>query len=67
MTIDALMSVIAYFRIASTRAKEILSEVVHAVDNWRMTGHSIGMSDDEIEPFVEAFEHGERDAAKKLF
>jgi hypothetical protein len=43
-----------------------LSEVAHAVDNWRMTGQSIGMSDEELEPFVGAFEHGERDAAKKL-
>jgi len=59
--------VIAYFRITRARAKGILSEVVHAVDNWRMTGHSIGMSDEEIEPFVDAFEHGERDDAKKLF
>jgi serine/threonine-protein kinase HipA len=67
MTIDALISVIAYFRISNARAKEILSEVVHAVDNWRMTGQSIGMSDEELEPFVDAFEHGERDAAKKLF
>jgi hypothetical protein len=31
-----------------------------------MTGQSIGMSDEELEPFVDAFEHGERDAAKKL-
>jgi serine/threonine-protein kinase HipA len=67
MTIDALMSVIAYFRITRARAKGILSEVVHAMDNWRMTGRSIGMSDGELEPFVDAFEHGERDAAKKLF
>jgi len=59
--------VIAYFRITRARAKEILSEVVHAVDNWRMTGRGVGMSDDELEPFVDAFEHGERDAAKKLF
>ncbi len=67
MTIDALMSVIAYFRITRARAKRILSEVVHAMDNWRMTGRSIGMSDGELEPFEDAFEHGERDAAKKLF
>jgi serine/threonine-protein kinase HipA len=66
MTIDALISVIAYFRITNARAKDILSEVVHAVDNWRMTGKIIGMSDEELEPFVDAFEHGERDAAKKL-
>ena len=67
MTIDALMSVIAYFRITRARAKRILSEVVHAMDNWRVTGRSIGMSDGELEPFEDAFEHGERDAAKKLF
>jgi serine/threonine-protein kinase HipA len=67
MTIDALMSVIAYFRITDTRAREILSDVVHAVNDWRKTGQSIGMSDEELEPFADAFEHGERDAAKKLF
>jgi serine/threonine-protein kinase HipA len=33
MTIDALMSVIAYFRITRVRAREILSEVEHAVDS----------------------------------
>ena len=66
MTIDALMSVIAYFRITDTRAKEILGEVVHAVDGWRATGRSIGMSDEELEPFADAFEHGERDVAKQL-
>jgi serine/threonine-protein kinase HipA len=66
MTIDALMSVIAYFRITKARAKEILSEVVHSVESWRTAGQSIGMSDDELEPFVDAFEHPERNAAKKL-
>ena len=66
MTIDSLMSVIAYFRITDARAKEILREVAHAVDSWRMTGQSIGMSDEELEPFVDAFEHAERTAARKL-
>jgi serine/threonine-protein kinase HipA len=66
MTIDALMSVIAYFRITDARAREILSEVAHAVDGWRTTGRSIGMTDEELEPFVDAFEHGERHAARKL-
>jgi hypothetical protein len=66
MTIDALMSVIAYFRITATRAKEILSDVMHAVNGWRKTGQSIGMSEEELEPFVDAFEHGERAAAKRL-
>lgn len=66
MTIDALMSVIAYFRITDARAREILSDVAHAVDGWRTTGRSIGMTDEELEPFIDAFEHDERDAARKL-
>ena len=65
MTIDALKSVIAYFRIKPARAKEILSEVAHAVDNWYEAGRDLGMSDDELEPFADAFEHSERAAAKK--
>ncbi len=66
MSIDALMSVIAYFRITEGRAREILGEVVQAVDHWRTTGQSIGMSVAELEPFADAFEHSERAAAHKL-
>ncbi|HKP94415.1 MAG TPA: type II toxin-antitoxin system HipA family toxin [Fibrobacteria bacterium] len=65
MTIDALMSVIAYFRITQTRAKEILSQVARAVDGWRKTGRAIGMTDEELDAFADAFEHAERAAAKK--
>jgi serine/threonine-protein kinase HipA len=60
------MSVIAYFRITNARAKEISSEVVQSVESWRTTRQSIGMSDEELEPFVDAFEHAELNAAKKL-
>jgi serine/threonine-protein kinase HipA len=66
MTIDALMSVIAYFRITPGRAKEMLSRVVSAVEDWRKSGHALGMTDDELDPFTDAFEHVERAAAKKL-
>jgi serine/threonine-protein kinase HipA len=66
MTIDALMSVIAYFRIKPARAKEILSEVAQAVDNWHGAGRGLGMSDEELDPFAVAFEHSERAAAKKV-
>lgn len=64
-TIDALMSVIAYFRIASARAKEILREVEQAVATWRKAGKAIGMTDAELDQFTEAFEHDERGAAQK--
>jgi serine/threonine-protein kinase HipA len=60
------MSVIAYFRIPKARAREILSEVVKSVESWRTTGQIIGMSAEELELFVDAFEHPERGAAKKL-
>ena len=66
MTIDALMSVIAYFRITPRRAKEMLSRVVRAVEDWLKTGHALGMTDAELDPFADAFEHVERAAAKKL-
>ena len=32
----------------------------------RTIGQSIGMSDSELEPFVDPFEHAEHNAAKKL-
>jgi serine/threonine-protein kinase HipA len=35
------------------------------VDNWYEAGRDFGMSDDELEPFADAFEHSERAAAKK--
>lgn len=65
-TIDALMSVIAYFRISARRAKEILREVEHAVGGWREAGRALGMSDRDLESYADAFEHPERAAAQKL-
>lgn len=65
-SIDALMSVMAYFRIANARAKEILGQVEAAVARWREEGRALGMSENEVEQFVDAFEHGERAAARKL-
>lgn len=66
MTIDALMSVRAYFRIEPLRAMEILAEVERAVGGWRQTGREIGMTNGELDAFTEAFEHTERDAANRL-
>lgn len=40
-SIDALMSVIAYFRIAKTRAKEILGQVEAAIAPWREQGQPL--------------------------
>ncbi|HRE82813.1 MAG TPA: type II toxin-antitoxin system HipA family toxin [Opitutaceae bacterium] len=65
-TIEALMSVIVYFRLSPKRAKEILGEVERAVAGWRETGRALGMSTRELDGFTDAFEHPERRAAQKL-
>lgn len=64
-SIEALMSSIAYFRIAPARAKAILSEVEAAVAGWRQAGRALGMDDVELDQFAEAFEHEERAAARR--
>jgi serine/threonine-protein kinase HipA len=64
-TIDALFSVIAYFRIPLARAKEIVGVVERAVSCWRVMGRALGMTDRELEPFADAFEHPERKAAQR--
>lgn len=64
MSIDALMSVTDYFRIARLRALEILGEVARAVEGWRRTGRAIGMTGTELDQFADAFEHPEREAAR---
>lgn len=64
-TVEALMSVIAYFRLSLPRAKAILHEVERAVAGWRETGRTLGMSDRDLESFADAFEHPERAAAQK--
>ncbi len=66
MSVDALMSVTAYFRMPAARAKEILGGVERAVAGWRKAGRAIGMTAGELEPFADAFEHPERAAVKKL-
>ncbi|MEI6674995.1 MAG: type II toxin-antitoxin system HipA family toxin, partial [Verrucomicrobiota bacterium] len=64
-TIEALLSVIAYFRIPLVRAKEILGETERAITGWRDTGQALGMTNRELEQFAEAFEHPERQAARQ--
>jgi serine/threonine-protein kinase HipA len=64
-TIEALLSVARYFKIAKARAKEVLHAVERAVARWRKEGRALGMSDAELEPFAPAFEHPERDEARR--
>jgi serine/threonine-protein kinase HipA len=60
-SVDALRSVTPYFRISKQR----LGEVERAVSRWRETGSALGMSEAELDAFGRAFEHTEREAARK--
>ena len=64
-SIDAVLSVTAYFGMKRDAAGTVLGEVVAAVSDWRRIGQSIGMADKELDQFSEAFEHPEFDAARK--
>lgn len=57
---------IAYFRIPLARTKEMLGGVERAVSSWRGRGKALGMTDRELEPFADAFEHPERKAARQV-
>lgn len=63
-TVEALMSVAPYFRIAQDKAKGILAAVENAVSGWRDEARAVGMSSADIDSFAEAFEHPERAAAQ---
>jgi serine/threonine-protein kinase HipA len=63
-TIDALMSVLPYFRITPLRAKEMLAQVDHAVAGWQDEGRELGMTNADLDSFADAFEHRERAAAR---
>lgn len=64
-TVEALLSVLPYFRISRPRANAILGRIDHALSQWRETGLALGMTNPELEQFAEAFEHPEREAARK--
>jgi serine/threonine-protein kinase HipA len=65
-SIEALMEVLPYFGIALPRAIQILKKVEAAVARWREIGASIGMTRKELSPFEPAFEHSERDVARRI-
>jgi serine/threonine-protein kinase HipA len=63
-TISALLSVRAYFQLRARRCAQILGEVEAAVAKWREEGRALGMTEEELDAFDNAFEHAERTAAR---
>lgn len=64
-TIEALLAVLPYFGLTPLKAGAILAQVEAAVARWRAEGRALGMTEAELEAFEDAFEHPERDAARR--
>jgi len=64
-TLEALLSVLSYFQISRARAKEILGRIEQALSQWREVGAALGITNQELDQFADAFEHPEREAARK--
>lgn len=65
-SIDIALSVLDDFRIKRSRAMEIMREVVLAVENWRHTAASFGLSKKEIDYMASAFEHNDLKRAQSV-
>lgn len=64
-SIEALLSTARYFGMSSNRAVAILGDVERAVARWRMVAATLGLTEDEIDSFADAFEHEERAVAQR--
>ena len=65
-TIEALMSVVPYFKLTLVRAKTILAQVERGVASWRDEAKALGMTARDLDSFADAFEHAERAAARRV-
>jgi serine/threonine-protein kinase HipA len=64
-TVENLLTITSYCGLLLTDARTILREVEAAVAQWRRIGTGIGMTAADLAQYAGAFEHGEREAARK--
>lgn len=65
-SIRALMDTAPYFGLGPARAAAVLGEVEGGVSAWRAVAGTLGFTDDETESFADAFEHDEREVARRF-
>ena len=63
--VEALLSVLPYFRIPRAQANGILARMDSILSRWRQTGLELGMTGADLDQFADAFEHVERESARK--
>jgi len=64
-SIDALVGAASYFGLTAARAADILREVEAAVSTWRAQARTLGCTPAETDALAEAFEHEERERARR--
>ncbi len=65
-SLTALMETARYFGLTTARAMQVVGDVERAVTGWRDEAKRLGFTDDEMESFAPAFEHEERDVARRF-
>jgi serine/threonine-protein kinase HipA len=65
-SVDVLMSVAPYFRLAASDALEVLAEVTRAVRRWRTVAKSHGLLQQDLDAMEPAFDHAEGERARAL-
>jgi serine/threonine-protein kinase HipA len=65
-SVDTLIGVAAYFRLAPGDALEVLAQVTRAVARWHSVAKSHGLPQQELDLMEPAFEHSEGERARAL-
>ncbi len=65
-SIGTLMLVAPYFRLSAATAGSVLASVLEATDRWREIARGYGISEGELQRMESAFEHAQRDEARKV-
>lgn len=62
-TVKAAMHAAGHFGVSVKRAREVLAEVLAAIDQWKEVAKRLGMSSRDQKAIAAAFEHEEHEAA----
>jgi serine/threonine-protein kinase HipA len=65
-SVDTLISVALYFRLAPGDAVEVLAQVARAAGRWHMVAKTHGLTQQDIDVMEPAFEHAESQRAQVL-
>ncbi len=65
-SVDRLMDVAEYFRLADGEARQVLGEVSDATSQWRKVADEAGLGRGAIEQMAPAFEHDQAKLARQI-